>query len=297
MKNLLYFGLFLSLIMFNSCSDDDAAPQDETGNVNLNIAGLEDLGADYVYEGWIIVDGAPVSTGTFTVDANNTASQTSFEVAQEDLDNATTFVLSIEPTQDSDPAPSAVKILGGDFTANTATVTVAHGAALGNDFTATNGKYILATPTTSDMTDESSGVWFLDNSSGAPAAGLTNLPTLPDGWVYEGWAVIDGQPVTTGTFSSATGIDEIAPYSGSDAAGPGYPGEDFITNAPIGLTFPTDLKGTTIVVSIEPVPDNSVAPFGLKPLVAGVPATAMDHTPYDLDNKANTLVSGTVTKN
>ena len=86
------------------------------------------------------------------------------------------------------------------------------------------------------------GVWFLDNSSGAPAVGLT-LPTLPDGWIYEGWAVIDGVPVSTGTFSTVDAADNSATFSGSKA-GPPFPGEDFLINAPgMWLTFPTDLKG------------------------------------------------------
>ena len=46
-------------------------------------------------------------------------------------------------------------------------------------------------------------------------------------------------------------------------------------NAPLGLTFPVDLTGNTIVVSIEPPPDNSAAPFQLKPLVTETLAGAM----------------------
>ncbi len=295
MSNRKLFSFFFSLLVvtfITSCGNDDDATA--TGNLDLSITGLEDLGAGYNYEGWLIVDGSPVSTGLFTVDGNGDLSQSSFDVSTDDLEKATTFVLSIEPSPDSDPAPSAVKILGGDFNGNATTLSVAHGAALGTDFTDATGDYILATPTNGMDNDELSGVWWLDPSAG-PGAGLS-LPTLPIGWTYEGWAVIDGTPVTTGTFNAVSGADSAASYSGTES-GPPFPGEDFLNNAPSGLSFPVNLQGTTVVISVEPVPDNSSAPFLLKPLVGPVAADALDHTLYGMNNNAgNTNPTGTVNK-
>jgi len=260
--------------------------------VTLNINGLEDLGANYQYEGWLIVGGMPVTTGTFTVDANGMLSQTIFSVNSSDLIDATTFVLTIEPIPDPIPDPSSTHILAGDFIDFDAPLSVGHPGALGDDYSGIDGKYILATPTNGDNTDELSGIWFLDLSSGSPEVGLT-LPTLPDGWKYEGWAVISGIPVTTGTFTAVDMVDEADPYSGPDP-GPPFPGEDFLVNAPPGLTFPTDLSGMTGVISIEPDPDNSTAPFLLKPLVGGIPSNAMDHITYMIDsNVANSFPTGT----
>src|SRR5262249_35399362 len=142
-------------------------------------------------------------------------------------------------------------------------------------------------------TDEKSGVWLLDLSTGSPAAGLS-LPTLPAGWVYEGWAVIGGKPGSTGRFTSAAGRDQSAPDSGP-TAGPPVPGEDFLQAAPSGLTFPTDLSGQTIAVSVEPDPDDAPTPFTLKPLLGMVPAAALDHKDYPLDNKASSFPTGTAT--
>ena len=296
MQKLNVFSLALSLfvlVVVTSCGNDDDTNA-STDTFNLSVNGLEDLGADYVYEGWIIVNGSPVSTGVFTVDANGTPSQTAFDVPSDELDEATAFVISIEPTVDNDPAPSAVKILGGDFSGNTSNLSTSHGAALATDFASAAGSYILATPTNDIDTDELSGVWWLDPMAG-PGPGLT-LPTLPEGWAYEGWAVINGTPVSTGTFTSVSGADEAAPFSGPNS-GPAYPGEDFLTNSPDGLTFPTDLTSATVVISVEPVPDNSEAPFALKPLVGNVPAGALDHTLYDMDNNASaTNPTGTVTR-
>ncbi|MGB0839160.1 MAG: anti-sigma factor [Chitinophagales bacterium] len=289
--NLLFAFFISSIIFLTGCQDDDPV----NANLTLSVSGLEDLGEDYAYEGWVIVDGSPVSTGIFTVDANGTPSASSFEVDAGDLDAATAYVLTIEPSPDSDPSPSAVHILAGDFSDAQASLSVGHDAALATDFSTAAGGFILATPTDGSMTtNENSGVWWLDPAAG-PAPTL-NLPTLPEGWAYEGWAVIDGTPVTTGRFTSASGEDDAAPFSGA-TAGPPYPGEDFLNNAPAGLSFPTDLSGRTIVVSVEPVPDNSPAPFLLKPLVGSAPSNATDRVVYDMGNNASaTNPTGTVSR-
>ncbi|MFK2820752.1 anti-sigma factor [Flavobacteriaceae sp. LMIT009] len=282
--------LTLSTFVY-SCSNDDDDNTPTTANLTLDLAGLEALGDDYVYEGWIIVDGAPVSTGTFS----SVTFPQSFTVDAEQLSRATTFVLSIEPAVDPDPAPAATKILAGNFSGSSASV---NSIGIVGDFSASSGTYILATPTDTDDTNEESGVWFLDNSSGSAVAGL-NLPTLTDGWKYEGWAVIDGTPVTTGTFLSGNVADDNAAtsmFKGDANNGPNYPGEDFLQNAPAGLTFPTDLKGMTIVISVEPVPDNSPNPFTLKPLAHMVPANAMNHTAINMGTGPVASLTGTVTR-
>ena len=169
-----------------------------------------------------------------------------------------------------------------------------HSAALGNDFTSSTGAYILATPTDGANTNENSGIWFLDLTSGSPSQGLF-LPTLPGGWKYEGWTVINGTPVTTGTFTDATVVDNADPYS-STMPGPPFPGEDFLFNAPAGLTFPTDIAGGVAVISIEPSPDNSSAPFTLKPLVGDIPVNAVDHTTYMMNTNLSSFPTGTASR-
>lgn len=282
---ILAIGIFAT-----SCSnDDDNAPTN--ANLTIDLNGLEALGSDYVYEGWIIVDGAPVSTGTFS----SVAFPQTFSVNADQLSNASTFVLSIEPAVDSDPAPADTKLLVGDFSGNSANV---DSAGIVADFASVSGKYILATPTDSDMTNEASGIWFLDNSSGSAVAGLS-LPTLSAGWQYEGWVVFDGIPVSTGTFLDAAMADDNAatsPFKGSAGNGPGYPGEDYLMGTAAGVTFPTDLKGKTVVISVEPSPDNSSDPFALKPLAHMVPTDAMDHTTISMGAGPISSLSGTVTR-
>jgi hypothetical protein len=274
----MYLILFLALgITLASCNKDD-----DPTSLNLNITGLEDLGTSAQYEGWIMVNGAPLSTGTFNVDASGNLSRTSFPIEEGMLNGATAFILTIEPNPDNDPAPSDIHILAGDFSGSSASLSIGHGAALGTTFETASGSYILATPTDGTMDDEESGVWFVDPSGPSPTL---NLPTLPTGWVYEGWAVINGSPVTTGKFTSPMGADMSAPYSGPNA-GPPFPGEDFLLNAPDGLTFPVDLRGGAAVISVEPYPDNSPAPFVLKPLVGMIDQAAAVHTLQNMNNNA-----------
>ena len=298
MKNIKLLGALAIGLLATSCANDDDAVFTPITPVNstltVNLTGLENLGTDYKYEGWVIVDGAPVSTGLFTVDDSGIPSQTAFSVNTVQLAAATKFVLSIEPTVDTDPAPSNTKILAGDFSGNNASVN----SNIVADFSSAAGTYILATPTDGTNNNEFSGVWFLDNSSGSAVTGLT-LPALAPGWKYEGWAVINGTPVSTGTFIDASMADENAatsPFKGNMGNGPGYPGEDYIQNAPAGLTFPTDLKGMTIVVSVEPFPDNSASPFTLKPLAHMVPSSVMDHTAITMGNGPVMQLIGTVSR-
>jgi len=286
------FLALIAIIGLKSCSDDDPIITSES--LNLNISGLENLGPDYAYEGWIIVDGSPKSAGIFTVDDSGVFSKTSFELDAEDLAAASAYVLTIEPSPDSDPSPSAVHILAGDFNGNSSTLTVEHGSAIGDNFENASGGYILATPTDDDDSNETSGVWWLDPSAG-PGAGLS-LPSLPSGWIYEGWVVLNGTPLSTGKFSNATGADDFNGFSGANI-GPSFPGEDLLNNAPANQSFPTDIRGGAVVISVEPIPDNSAAPFALKPLFHAVPSGAADHSFINMDNNATaTNPSGSVSR-
>ena len=122
MKKIKFLGVLAIGLLAASCSSDDDNNSVSTSDLSLNLTGLENLGADFKYEGWIIGDGSPVSTGVFTVNASGVLSQTEFSINSNQLNSATKFVLSIEPTIDTDPAPSNTKILAGDFSGNSAAV-------------------------------------------------------------------------------------------------------------------------------------------------------------------------------
>ena len=287
-----------SVLAFAACDDAPSGPAVMT--LELSFTGLEALANGFHYEGWAIVDGAPVTTGKFNVGSDGSLvtltgaaiAGGAFETGM-DLANASAIVITLEPSGDTDAVPAETHIVSGTVLGGSASLSVGDGAALGDDFTSATGAYILATPTNGADNDENSGIWFLSLESGSPAAGL-DLPTLPSGWAYEGWAVIGGTPVTTGRFTALDAVDLDDPFSGTEA-GPPFPGEDFLVNAPAGLTFPTDLAGATAVISIEPEPDDSSAPFTLKPLVGGIDAAAVDHVTYSIANNASGFPTGTAT--
>lgn len=279
LRNLALSALAAAALV--ACGGGDS----NDASLKLNLSGLENLGSGAVYEGWLVTAAGPVSSGRFSVDANGKLSQTEFSVPRAQADAATAFVLTIEPTVNDVAAPSATHLLAGDFNADksSATVSLQHAAALGNNFGSAAGSFILATPSSASTTDDNQGIWWLNMVNGAPQASLS-LPTLPAGWVYEGWVVVNGTPVSTGRFTSVSTADSDG--SGGTAGplgGPPFPGQDFITP-------PLVLTGGTAVISIEPQPDNSAAPFTLKPLVRTIGSAVGGANPQTMTN--NTAAAG-----
>lgn len=262
-------------------------------SINVQMIGLENLGPTSVYEGWVIVNGVAKTAGRFTVDDKGVMSQTNFPIASADIASTTAYVLTIEPKNDPDPGPTDTHLLAGNFDAarTQASLSVAHPSALGNDFTGATGRFFLATPTNGDADTNDQGIWWIDASSGSPAPGLS-LPSLPRGWVYEGWVVVDGKPTSTGRFTNADGPDSDGggPAAGTVAPAPPYPGQDFINPA-------LKLPGGMAVISIEPEPDNSPAPFLLKPLLSNpIASSTGPANPQIMANQASKLnPTGTVT--
>ena len=279
-------GLLCAAALFTACDNND---DDATSNLTLNLNGLEALGADYEYEGWVIVNGSPVSTGRFT---SVTFPQT-FNVDANSLSTATAFVLTIEPKVDPDPGPADTKILRGTFSGNSASVST----EIIGDFSNAAGSFFLRTPTDETGTNNGNdeyGVWF--GIPGAPPTASLTLPTLPDGWAYEGWVVGDAGPISTGTFTAFNVADSGNPFSGTqNNAGPPIPGEDFFNSAPAGETFPLDVRGRTVVISVEPVPDDSPAPFAIKPLLSTAGQATAPST-HPLGQNLGSLPTGTVTR-
>ena len=237
--------------------DTDPCGHPWSPQIEVTLENLGDLGDDYVYETWLITDDGPISAGRFPM---NDANESFWVDLDADLATAAQmYVLTIEPAVGDDPAPAATHVVAGAFDEDgTAELSIGHPAAFNNDFTTAMGEYFLQTPTSPDVADDyNQGLWFV-----IPGVGPSLLlPELPAGWVYEGWVVDENGPVSTGRF-----VDPAAPDSdgAGPAAGPGgappFPGQDFIDPA-------RDLVGNTIVITVEPEPDNSPAPFFFKPLV------------------------------
>jgi hypothetical protein len=248
--------------------------------LTVELTGLEPLGPDYVYEGWLIADGEPLPAGRFDLDDGNLVT---FEFDQELREKASMYVLTIEPAVGDDPAPSDTHVVAGVFNGDEAGLTVGHPAALGDDFASAMGGFILATPSSDMEGTGTQGVWFLDPSAG-PGPSL-DLPVLPAGWAYEGWVVGNNGPVSTGVFTDVARADSdgAGPAAGPNGAPP-FPGQDFIDPA-------MDLTGAAVVISIEPQPDNSPAPFAFKPLINGG-AEGVVGMRQELGNMSDTLATG-----
>ena len=263
-----------------------------SSTLNFSFTGLERLDAGH-YEGWAIFGEEKVSTGKFNLAADDSltsldgAAIESFSVDR-DLNSADTIVLTIEPDGDIDAIPSGIVVLAAPVVGTEAAL------AFPVDLSSIAGSYVLATPTDDDDTNEVAGVWFLEPSG--PAAALT-LPEPPGGWVYEGWGVTQGTPLTTGRFTTADGADMEAPFSGPNP-GPPFPGEDFVSNLPAAISGAVNLAdgASVIVISVEPYLDGSdptgAAPFSIKPLVGSVPAGLAELTLTAMGQNLDTVPSG-----
>ncbi len=292
------FGAAILAAFASACAEDGAAAGGAggaggeggaTGMAELSLAftDLPELGSDFVYEGWLITGDGPVSTGRFTVDGDGALSESLFAVDPTDADAASTFVLTIEPATGDDPAPSETHILAGDLTENSADLSMAHPAALRDDFTAAAGEYILAAPTGGEGTPFQYGIWWL--VPGDPRSAGLALPTLPAGWAYEGW-VASADAVSTGRFTDFGNADSdgAGPDAGSEtSAAPPFPGQDFVDP-------PRDLTAEyTAVISVEPDPDDGSGPFFIKPLVHPIASIEPPTTQVMDNNAAATSPSGT----
>lgn len=257
----------------------------QTGPNNLtlsfeNLATLDE-GVDGHYEGWAIVDGSPVSTGKFNVNAGGLPVELGGGAVIDEFDAgqnimyATDIKISIEPVGDVDALPSGLIIVEAAVLSSMAELKT---AVPGLDMleTMTSGDYILATPSDNDTDagNDDQGIWWL--TMPGPEAGLMYLPDLGANWVYEGWVVdvSGGSPVpySTGTFATASGFDSDA--AGCMGGGPPFPGQDFVAYQCDGV-LDLDSGDFAAVISIEPVPDNGAGPFLLKPLAGGIPTDAL----------------------
>jgi hypothetical protein len=274
-KRVQVLGLIAALLFFGTIP----AQADILSLGFSNLMPLDE-GTDGLYEGWAIIGGSPVSTGLFNVNGSGqtVAPGTGdpidvFDVGL-DLTGATAIKISLEPVGDADPAPSGLIVLTGDVIGDEAML---YAALPGLDMLSNaKGTYILATPSDNDTypDNDDQGVWFL--AMPGPMAGLTGLPDLGANWTYEGWAVnVSGgspMPYSTGTFDDPDGFD--SDEAGCNGGGPPFPGQDF-SDFHCGPTLDLDSGDFVLVISIEPVPDNSPGPFQFKPLAGAVPTDAL----------------------
>lgn len=310
MKKTILGLAVLSALIFTACNDDnDNLPTTRT--VSQSFENLPNLGDNYVYEGWLIVGAEKISTGRFShTEGEN---HTSGAIDRAKVDAATMYVLTIESTNETgdDLAnPSGWIFSKGVFNGNSASPSTDDALyAAGTNLETATAQAFLKAPSVGTVGSDANGIWFI-NSLPPTSGGFRNLPTLADGWIYEGWVVVDDKngnkaPVSTGRFSdpNAADVSFFGAANNNEFKGPNgvppFPGEDYIADPNSrypNIDFPIDLTSATVVISIEPTTNDAQAPFGLKPFVQALNNQTVS-VAFAVNNEyASKAISGTVTR-
>lgn len=293
MKNIILFLLFSSLLILHSCNYFESDNPTGVSRININVADLKPLADSLAYVGWIITS-TDSAIKIFEKNADQSGSIQHSEEAYvfAALHRAQQFRITVEKAglPDSLASMGGLVVLAGRFTLGSASLTLGEGVS---SVPAFSGEYILDTPTDTTNLVNKSGVWFVTNIAGVdgPEAGL-NLPLLYGGWTYEAWVEVNGQLLSCGRFEDPSAADDFSGYSGP-SGGYSFPGEDFVANPPAGLSFPLDLSGAKIYVTLElDITKDLVNPYSIRLLEANVPSDAQSKTVYQLQQPAFTSPYG-----
>ena len=271
-----FFIILLLLLMVPGCGETPSefrplpAALGDLRGVAMGFERLQPLDQG-IYSAWLRLEkGDRVGIGTFNVNSNGQPIDKQGSVidrftASETLFSAISILIAIEPTGAIQDAPSEAVILQGPFIDGIATMAVPFPPGIGE----ATGSYRVFTPTDGPNTNEGSGVWAA-NANGEPTLALADINNL---YMFEHFMVINGIPLTMGRFKTTDTRDLRNPWSGplTDTA-PAVPGEDFVANAPAGFTFPADLSGSRLLVTLEALYGDRVEPSQLIVLEGTLPA-------------------------
>ena len=238
--------------------------------LELTLTGIRVLNAssEGSYEAWVTdASGTPFSAGTFSGSGGTV--QLALPVADPRQVDVT-----IEPPGDTDPAPSAQRLLTGTFSGARATLSV-EGAVTQSTLPLREqpGQFTMFSPSDNAVNNypshEEAGIWLFNMAAQETVQKdfWVRLTPLREGWVYEGWMVRDYsesagvwdyaasgsdaiwlsygkfRPDQTGTVNSRDD-DGWGMFSGvldfQTAGVEEYPGSDWISN-PLNLPFPSEL--------------------------------------------------------
>jgi hypothetical protein len=270
-----------------ACSDDDA-PSGIVSATSLRVAvtNLATLAsAAGRYELWV-VDRAGTRRSLGAVAGFETPA-----VVQQTVSDAVAIEVTWERPGDTDPGPSAYRLLRGELRGGSVELTPVGAVTRdGIELHRAPGQFTMFSPSDNFRAGypsfEEAGVWLFNM---APRQLPQNdmwvrLAQLQPGWVYEGWMVRDidqpgatwlsyGKflPDATGTINSRddTGWGAFSGVTDFRTAGEEeFPGDDWISNPlgfplPGGLTLPLNLREKnasgvvrwTHVITIEPASD------------------------------------------
>lgn len=290
MKNKLVVVFAALLFVLSSCDYFENSDTQNVNSIKVNLFGLPTIPDTMTFVGWFDSDDY-AAYKVFALDADQSGNLV-YESAKplQSLHRAQEFMLTVErkaTANDSNLVPSTRKLLSGRFSNAASNLLIGEAVSNIKNVTAV---FNLITPTNGPGTDELSGIWFLDSLS-APVAGL-KLPELYAGWIYEGWVEISGKLVSTGRFTNPKAADLFSNYGGT-TAGYNFPGEDFLVNAPAGLTFPTNLSNAKVYVSLEykDGKTNGTTP-SIIILETTIPASAQSGVSYSLVPSTKVVTGG-----
>jgi hypothetical protein len=295
-KFLLVFVLIIFSLM--SCEYFEEGTTLNVNTFEANIDGLPAIPDSMTYVGWFERfdqdKGVEYFVKVFFQDANsNGVINYKSEQSLKSLQEAQQFWLTTEKktsVNDSTLKPSSRIILKGNFLEAASSLFISNEQSA---FDTSKTVFNLITPTDGLSTNELSGIWFVDSVSTkpVPVAGL-ELPVLYSGWIYEGWVQVGSKYISTGRFSNPAAADKYSGYSGPQT-GYNFPGEDFLQNAPSGVTFPLDLSNAKVAISLEynDGKTHSDQPY-LKIFEGTVPASAQSGVSYAMQFTNPVLAGG-----
>lgn len=289
----MLFGL--SLLVLTACDYFEHSDTLDSATIEFNLTGLPAIPDTMAFAVWFENEDTSQTQPVilFSGDAENGNLSYKSEKPLRMLQTAQLFWVTIERKSILDSLPPGIpansrKILGGRFSYASCNLGVGE-----NVFNFDNGSAVfnLLTPTDPSNATPLSGIWFVDSVSQTITAGL-DLPQLYGGWRYEGWVQVNGVLVSTGRFISPKGVDQFNGYGSTSAPLP-FPGEDFLTNAPAGLTFPLNLSGAKVYITME-VNDNRNAgtSAGIILFEGTLPSPAQSGVTYTMANANAALPAG-----
>lgn len=256
------------------------------------------------YQAWAIVDETPLSLTTFRIGPDGPVRLDGTPLAPLEVAHAPGRLREVfvtqEPPDDADPAPSKQEFLRGRVSGGKAILAP---PIESHRYAREQGFYLLDNPVTYKDPADFNGIWFAQIVMRRYEPGLT-LQEAPDGWMYAGWVLLDGQALRVGKFRSGSDNDDWSGYSGRtgateliDPAGKPMPGEDFIANLPAGIpTGPNQpqLAGATVVVSVESaaLANEEVYPGPVRLFQATIPKSPVHKQRYRFENVSDSQVPG-----
>jgi hypothetical protein len=179
--------------------------------------------------------------------------------------------ITIHPPGD-ERGPAAGHVIAGTVTDLEAELTIMSPHAFGTDFSDARGVYIMSEGHT-DFT--------------------FRMPVLAAGYEYEAWSLGDGPATSLGRFGGAPPAHGEANHDHEQDHAASLATEGMLPHdlPVVGV----DLRGTRLLVSVEPILDNDPAPFGIRILQGRVAAAADDGVQYQLEAAELPLPAGHAT--